>query len=173
MAGAVLASTLVIVISQVQAETGKGKDIFKVIMTVFGVENTKGDVVAIVTVNNGEASKVKFLETEAFKLVSSNLTTSLVLTKPDSNMGIIEYVATFLNVTVNAGDEYKACVMTTKDLNLICTTGQNSPASRPEFVDLSLNASSSDTEQMTIGGKEGDSEGRNGADATVEGEEEE
>jgi len=173
LAGAVLASTLVIVISQVQAETGKGKDIFKVIMTVFGVENTKGDVVAIVTVNNGEASKVKFLETEAFKLVSSNLTTSLVLTKPDSNMGIIEYVATFLNVTVNAGDEYKACVMTTKDLNLICTTGQNSPASRPEFVDLSLNASSSDTEQMTIGGKEGDSEGRNGADATVEGEEEE
>jgi hypothetical protein len=36
-----------------------------------------------------------------------------------------------------------------------------------------LNAGSSDTEQMTIGGKEGDSEGRNGADATVEGEEEE
>jgi hypothetical protein len=33
-------------------------------MTVFGVENTKGDVIAIVTVNNGEGSRVKFLETE-------------------------------------------------------------------------------------------------------------
>jgi hypothetical protein len=43
------------------AETGKGADVFKVILTVFGVENTKGDVVAIATVNNGEASKVKFL----------------------------------------------------------------------------------------------------------------
>ncbi len=32
------------------AETGKGTDVFRVIMTVFGVENTKGDVVAIVTV---------------------------------------------------------------------------------------------------------------------------
>ena len=37
------------------AETGKGADVFKVIMTVFGVENTKGDIIAIVTVNNGEA----------------------------------------------------------------------------------------------------------------------
>jgi hypothetical protein len=30
----------------------------------------------------------------------------------------MEYVATFPNVTVNAGDEYKACVLTTKDLEL-------------------------------------------------------
>ena len=30
--------------------------------------------------------------------------------------------------------------MTTKDLELVCKTGNNSPASRPEFVDLSLNA---------------------------------
>jgi hypothetical protein len=52
----------------------KGTDIFRVIMTVFGVESTKCDVVAIVTVNNGEASRMKFLETEAFKPVSSNLT---------------------------------------------------------------------------------------------------
>lgn len=52
------------------AETGKGADVFKVILTVFGVENTKGDVVAIATVNNGEASKVKFLETEGFRPVS-------------------------------------------------------------------------------------------------------
>ena len=62
-------------------------------------------------------------------------------------------VATFPNVTVNAGEEYKACVLTTKDLNMICSTGQNSPASRPEFVDLSLNATTTtDTEQETIEG---------------------
>lgn len=55
----------------------------------------------------------------------------------------MEYVATFPNLTVNAGEEYKACVMTTKDLELICSTGLNSPASRPEFVDISLNATTS------------------------------
>lgn len=41
-----------------QSETGKGKDIFKVIMTIVAADKSKGDVVAIVTVNNGEASKV-------------------------------------------------------------------------------------------------------------------
>jgi hypothetical protein len=63
-------------------------------------------------------------------------------TSPAAGGGIIEYVATFPNVTVNAGDEYKACVLPVKTLQLICTTGNNSPAHRPEFVDLSLNTTS-------------------------------
>ena len=57
-------------------------------------------------------------------------------------------MATFPNVTVNTGGEYKACVLPVKDLEMICTTGNNSPASRPEFVDLSLNATS-DIEQLS------------------------
>jgi hypothetical protein len=127
-----------ILINSADAETGKGTDIFKVIMTVFGVENTKGDVVAIVTANNGEASRVKFLETEAFKPVPSNMSSLVMAPNPNSNAAIMEYVATFPNVTVNSGAEYKACVMTTKDLELLCKSGQNSPASRPEFIDLNL-----------------------------------
>jgi hypothetical protein len=111
------------IINLAQAETGVGADIFKVIMTVFGADNTKGDVIAIITVNNGESSKVKFLETEAFKPVSSNLTTlSPSTTNPAADAGIIEYVATFPNVTVNTGVEYQACVMTTKDLELLCNS---------------------------------------------------
>jgi hypothetical protein len=35
---------------------------------------------------------------------------------------------------------YEACVLPVKSLEPICTTGNNSPASRPEFVDISLNA---------------------------------
>lgn len=119
-------------------ETGKGTDVFRVIMTVFGVENTKGDLVAIVTVNDGVASKVKFLETEAFKPVTSNLSSLIMTPNPSSSAGIMEYVATFPNVTVNSGAEYKACVMTTKNLELLCKTGLNSPASRPEFIDINL-----------------------------------
>ena len=118
--------------SPIQAETGKGEDIFKVIMTIFGIDKSKGDVIAIVTANNGEASRVKFLDSEAPYVVPLNSTAG------DSHL--VEYVATFPNVTVNAGDSYKACVLTTKNLDLICNTGLNSPASRPEFVDISLNA---------------------------------
>jgi hypothetical protein len=59
-------------------------------------------------------------------------------TATSSNLGIVEYVATFPNVTVDSGQEYQACVITTKNLDLICKTGFNSPAARPEFVDMSL-----------------------------------
>ena len=68
-------------------------------------------------------------------------------------VALVEYVATFPNVTVNAGKEYKACVLTTKDLNPICSTGQNSPASRPEFVDVLLNTATDTQQEIT---EEGD-----------------
>ncbi|HEX5892402.1 MAG TPA: hypothetical protein VFY41_06030 [Nitrososphaeraceae archaeon] len=64
------------VIYQALAETGKGDDVFRVIMTIFGVDKSRGDVVAIITVNNGEASKVRFLDSDIAA----------------GNGGIIEYV---------------------------------------------------------------------------------
>jgi hypothetical protein len=132
-------------VTPIQAETGKGEDIFKVIMTIFGVDKSKGDVVAIVTANNGEASRVKFLDSEAPYVVPINSSGE----GGSGSSHLVEYVATFPNVTVNAGDEYKACVLTTKDLALICSTGNNSPANRPEFVDLSLNATGGGSIEQT------------------------
>jgi hypothetical protein len=139
--GAILTISLISPIHTAQAETGKGNDIFKVILTVFGVDKSKDDVVAIVTVNNGEASRVKFLEADA------PYVTSITSTEGTSNL--MEYVATFPNINVDAGAEYKACVMTTKDLELICKTGLNSPAVRPEFIDISLNATAAGIEQVS------------------------
>ena len=113
--------------AQAQGETGKGTDVFKVILSLFDITPTTGDVVAIVTVN-GE-SKVKTLETSN---IAVNATTG---------GGIQQYIATFPNVPVNVGDEYKACALLLADLNaenLLCKTGFNSPAKRPEFIDLSL-----------------------------------
>jgi hypothetical protein len=135
-------------INPTQAETGRGEDVFRVILTIFEADKSKGDVVAIVTANNGEASRVKFLDTDTL-VASSNLSSSSPFTTSPAPGGIIEYVATFPNVTVNTGAEYKACVMTTKVLELTCTTGNNSPAARPEFVDLSLNATTAPTESIT------------------------
>jgi hypothetical protein len=151
-----------IFINSVDAETGKGTDIFRVIMTVFGVENTKGDLIALVSVNNGEASRVKFLETEAFEPVSANLSSLTMTPTPDSNIGILEYVATFPDITVNTGTEFKVCVMTTKDLELLCKTGHNSPASRPEFADINLDeVTASGTEQLETEEQEARIEGQN------------
>jgi hypothetical protein len=126
--GAIL--TNFVAIHQALAETGQGDDVFRVIMTIFGVDKSKGDVVAIVTVNNGEASKVRFLDSDIAA----------------GSGGIIEYVATFPNVTVNAGEQYQACVVPVKTLEPICTTGNNSPALRPEFADISLNATTTGLE---------------------------
>ena len=122
-------------LNHIYAETGKGDDIFRVIMTIFGIDKSRGDVIAIVTANNGEASRVKFLDSEAPYVIPLN-------SGKGNSSHLVEYVATFPNVTVNAGEVYKACVLTTKDLDMVCNTGQNSPASRPEFVDISLNATS-------------------------------
>jgi hypothetical protein len=177
--GLVLTSTVVaaITINPVRAETGKGTDVFKVIMTIFGVDESMGDVIAIVTAKN-EAAKVKLFDASGPEVTPLNAS--------EGGGHLIEYVATFPNVTVNSGDNYKACIATVKDLELICKIGNNSPAARPEFIDLSLNVSSSGIEQGTVNevdsgddnDGEGDSgEGNNGdednTDITGEGVEEE
>src|SRR5215213_11797381 len=82
-------------INPILAKTGKGKDVFKVIMTIFGVDESKGDVVAIVTAKD-EQAKVKLFNASGSEVVPLN-----------ASKGIIEYVATFPNFTVNTGDEYK------------------------------------------------------------------
>lgn len=132
---------ITIVKNPIQAQGGTAAEIFRVIMTIFGVDKSKGDVVAIVTVNDGEESRVKHFESETFPSLSSNLSSisPIATTATAASAGIVEYVATFPNITVDSGQEYQACVITTKNLDLICKTGFNSPAARPEFVDLSLN----------------------------------
>ena len=122
-----------VVINFAYAETGAGGDVFKVIMSVFGVDESKGDVVALVTVNSQE-SRVKFFDASSPGMIPMNVSRG--------SGHILEYVATIPNVTVNSGDEYKGCVLTVKDMNLKCGTGYNSPANRPEFIDINLDGGS-------------------------------
>jgi hypothetical protein len=136
-------------------------DVFKVITTIFGVDETKGDVVAVVTAKN-EAAKVRLFDASGPEVVPLNAS--------EGGGHFIEYVATFPNVTVNSGDPYKACIFTVKDLELLCKSGNNSPAARPEFVDLSLNTTRGEVEQVDEG--EGNSDEDDGADETDETDEE-
>lgn len=48
---------------------------------------------------------------------------------------LVEYVATFSNVSINSGDEYRTCLATVKDLELICKSGQ---VTIPLLPDLNL-----------------------------------
>ena len=141
--------------NSVRAESGLGANVFKVILTIIGADKaTSGDVVAIVTVN--DHSRVKF-----FNVVDNSTTngliskgnTSSISSDSDNQNKLIEYVATFPNVTVNTGDEYKTCVLPLKTLKISCAEGTNSLAKRPEVVDLSLNSIQSpkaDTTQSSL-----------------------
>ena len=62
---------IIITISPVQAETGQGEDIFRVITTIFGVDESKGDVIAIVTAKNQDA-KVKLFDASGPEVVPLN-----------------------------------------------------------------------------------------------------
>lgn len=137
------------IVETVRAETGTANDIFKVILTIIGTNKADtGDVVAVVTVN--DHSRVKFFN------VLDNVAANNSLSEGDTSNSssdstdqgkLIEYVATFPNVTVNIGDEYKACALPLKTLKIVCIEGNNSPAKRPEFVDLSLGSTGSDKSQ--------------------------
>jgi hypothetical protein len=125
-------------------ETEKKKDIFKVIMTVQGLDYNTGDIVTIVSIN-GE-SRVKLFDDSKTYINSVNA---------NGTGGLIEYIATFPNMTVKSSDEYKVCALTIKDSNLICETGTNSPALRPEFKDLYIQEGKPATSQAaTISGEE-------------------
>jgi hypothetical protein len=114
-------------------------------LTIFGVDESKGDVIAIVTAKDQEA-KVKLFDASGPEVIPLNVS--------EGGDHLIEYRATFPNLTINSGEEYRACIATVKNLELMCTTGENSPASRPEFVDLSLNSTSGDVKQSTTSEEE-------------------
>jgi hypothetical protein len=109
------------------AETGIGKDVFKIIISIFGVTEETGDLVATATVNGN--SKVKSFDADA-----------LPLNPPvDNSAGqIIEYLASFPGQEVKPGDEYKVCVMILDTSENICHQGNNGLGKRPEVVDISL-----------------------------------
>ena len=85
-----------------------------------------GDVIAFVTVNG--QSKVKLFDDKTSYLNS--------ISSSSGGQGFIEYISTFPNMTIKTGEQYKACALLIRDSNLICQTGNNSPALRPEIVDL-------------------------------------
>jgi hypothetical protein len=107
-------------------ETGVGKGIFKVVVSIFGITKETGDIVAIVNVDGN--SRVK-----TFDLNPTNPSTYSSI-----NGHVLKFVATFPDVDVDSGDIYKACVVKLNDMHHYCQEGKNSSAKGSEFVEIVL-----------------------------------
>ena len=81
------------------AETGIGKDVFKVILSIFSITHETGDIVGTVTVNGN--SKVRSFDSDMFDFTPGN----------NTGDNFIEYIATFPGEEVKPGENYKACVL--------------------------------------------------------------
>src|SRR5436309_2050111 len=91
---AVNACILLWIISDSLAETGVGKDVFKVIVSIYGIKDRTGDVTAIVTADGHSRVKTFYLNRE-------NLTTN-----NSSNQNVLRFTAAFPNVVLKSGDTY-------------------------------------------------------------------
>ena len=108
-------------LAKATAETGVGKDVFKVIVTLFDITNSTKDITTIVNVK--DQTKVKVFNAE----------------NPESEVeDKVSYTMTFPNLTVDDGDPYSVCTVSAEDFELNCIEGNNSPLNRPEFVDIDV-----------------------------------
>ena len=108
-------------LAKATAETGVGKDVFKVIVTLFDITNSTKDITTIVNVK--DQTKVKVFNAE----------------NPESEVeDKVSYTMTFPNLTVDDNDPYSVCTVSVEDFELNCIEGNNSPLNRPEFVDIDV-----------------------------------
>jgi hypothetical protein len=107
--------------SKVTAESGVGKDVFKVIVTLYGITNSTKDIVTIINVD--DLTKVKLYSPD-------NPTTN--------GSDKVSYTFAFPNMAVQDGQRFTVCNMSTDNFKLKCENGNNSPLDRPEFVDINV-----------------------------------
>ena len=113
-------------LAKATAETGVGKDVFKVIVTLFDITNSTKDITTIVNVK--DQTKVKVFNAE----------------NPESEVeDKVSYTMTFPNLTVDDNDPYSVCTVSVEDFELNCIEGNNSPLNRPEFVDIDVDGGGS------------------------------
>ena len=93
---------------------------FDVILTLFGVNKNTGDVITFSSSENITHFKIFDPYDE--------------LTYGDTS----EVSFNFNGTEVNSGDTFTTCILTIKDISVICKNGENSPAKRPEIVDINL-----------------------------------
>jgi hypothetical protein len=116
-------------LEKVTAETGIGKDVFKVTVTLFGITNSTKDISTLVNVK--DQTKVKLFDAE----------------NPEGkDNDTVSYTMTFPDLQVNDGESYTVCTLSVEGFELNCIEGNNAPFNRPEFVDINLSEGGSGNE---------------------------
>lgn len=133
-----LVATNVSILSGVRAETGVGNDVFKVVVTLFGITNSTKDITTIVNVK--DQTKIKLFNAENPERGTDSDTVSYTMTFPD--------------LQVDNGEAYSVCTVSVEDLKLKCTEGKNSPLNRPEFVDVDVSGGNSGNQDKDKNNKE-------------------
>ena len=126
--------TNVSLFTKVTAESGVGNDVFKVIVSLFGITNSTKDIITLVNVK--DQTKVKVFNAE----------------DPEGE-DKVSYTMTFPGLNVDDDEPYNVCAISTKDFKIDCEQGKNSPLNRPEFVDIDVSgqegqSSSEDEEEQ-------------------------
>ena len=106
---------------KVTAESGTGTDVFKVVVSLFGITNSTKDILTIVNV--GDQTKIKLYNAQ---------------NPANEGSDKVSYVFTFPGLVVEDGERYTVCTVSTENFNLKCEHGNNSPLNRPEFVDIKV-----------------------------------
>ena len=115
--------------SRARAESGVGNDVFKVVVSLFGISNSTKDVLTLVNVK--DQTKIKLFNAED---------------PENQGQDKVSYTMTFPGEDVPDSEPYTVCTMTVKDLKMECQKGNNSPLNRPEFVDINVGGGSSSEE---------------------------
>lgn len=122
--------TTVSLFGSVNAESGEGNDVFKVVVSLFGITNSTKDVLTLVSVE--DQTKIKLFNAE----------------DPENRgQDKVSYTMTFPGIEVQDGDPYAVCTMTTDNFKLKCDKGNNSPLDRPEFVDINVGSGGSTSKE--------------------------
>lgn len=122
--------TTVSLFGSVNAESGEGNDVFKVVVSLFGITNSTKDVLTLVSVE--DQTKIKLFNAE----------------DPENRgQDKVSYTMTFPGIEVQDGDPYAVCTMTTDNFKLECDKGNNSPLNRPEFVDINVGSGGSTSKE--------------------------
>lgn len=113
-----------------KAESGVGNDVFKVVVSLFGISNSTKDVLTLVNVK--DQTKIKLFDAE---------------NPENQGQDKVSYTITFPGEEVPDNEPYTVCTMTVEDHKLECEKGNNSPLNRPEFVDINVGGGGSSTEE--------------------------
>jgi hypothetical protein len=121
LSGLIFFSVLASTAGKASGETGIGNDVFKVVVTLYGITNSTKDIVTIVNV--GDQIKAKIFNPDDPK---------------NEGTDKVSYTMTFPSLAVEDGEAYKVCTVSAETVKMKCQEGKNSPLDRPEFVDIKM-----------------------------------